>query len=147
MGLPGDIRKLRFGEVEGCDFVLSSYGETIMEMVESGIGSDDFLKVVNNKEPTCTCRAVYSIQGETDSFGAEYHYYCEQHYKVVKEIHQFVKTKRSSMGETQSCDLCKHDTPIGEIKPIRDYDEGMNGPVYYACPSCRDKLRDYNSQD
>lgn len=78
--------------------------------------------------------AVSRVQGETDSFGAEYHCLCQQcldEYKAAIEA----ESKKESR-----CDWC------GQMKtnccPTRDYDEGMSGPVYDVCPNCRHKANE-----
>jgi hypothetical protein len=39
----------------------------------------------------------------------------------------------------EKCDWCKE--KASDIRPTRDYEEGMHGPVYYVCGLCR-KQRD-----
>ncbi|KXV79704.1 hypothetical protein AD953_01320 [Acetobacter malorum] len=73
--------------------------------------------------------AVANIQGETDSFGAEYILMCQECYDEYKE--------EAKKPHISTCDWCKakHVT----VRPRRDYDEGMSGPVYYVCQNCIDK--------
>lgn len=73
--------------------------------------------------------SAYEIQGETDSFGCEYMYFCEEHGKMVLE-----EMKKPRVG---SCDFCQTET---KLKATRDPEEGMNGPVYDLCPNCRDAV-------
>lgn len=74
-------------------------------------------------------KATVSIQGETDSFGCEYTFYCDECISVF-DI-------KPNIPATAECDLCKISN---EVFPIRDTSEGMCGPVYYCCKSCIDKL-------
>jgi hypothetical protein len=82
------------------------------------------------KGATCDCgkAAIVNIQGETDSFGYEENFMCQGCYDKYKTQ---VKEKKE-----QTCDWCKY---IAICNPIRDYDEGMHGPVYYVCVPCKDR--------
>lgn len=73
--------------------------------------------------------AVANIQGETDSFGAEYILMCRECYEEYKE--------EAKKPHISTCDWCKAERV--PVRPRRDYDEGMNGPVYYCCQDCIDK--------
>lgn len=78
--------------------------------------------------------AVYRIQGETDSLGCEYFYTCQDCYDKYKEV-----------GDPEyDCDGCGKDGPV---KPARDPDEGMAGPVYYYCPSCMKEHKERIARD
>ena len=70
--------------------------------------------------------AISRVQGETDSFGSEMHDLC---YECV-ELQQ-TATINSGHGQ---CDWCRHD--VADLRPQRDYDEGLYGPVYYVCGDC-----------
>ncbi len=72
--------------------------------------------------------ATTSIQGETDSFGCEYTFYCSE---CVSEFDKNLDT-----ATIHECDWCK---TTGEVFPTRDIDEGMCGRVYYCCKKCIDK--------
>lgn len=72
-------------------------------------------------------KAVARIQGETDSFGSEMYDCCEE---CVAEIRNH--------KDVGCCDWCKTET---ELRPYRDLDEGMAGPVYRVCAACRRKDR------
>jgi hypothetical protein len=72
-------------------------------------------------------RATHRIQGETDSFGSEMHDLC----------HECVEEVRKGPNPTGTCDWCK--TTDQQLKPRRDYEEGMCGPVYHVCQGCIDK--------
>ena len=71
--------------------------------------------------------AVARIQGETDSFGAEYFDMCQECYNEFRNRDQ-------TDERTGCCDWCgKHST---KLHAARDYDEGMCGPVYRVCDPC-----------
>lgn len=76
----------------------------------------------------CDKPAFKRVQGETDSFGAEYLDLCKEHYEHI--------TADNTVGE---CDWCGVDE---KLQPIRDPEEGQSGPVYYVCDSCRTKFFD-----
>lgn len=78
--------------------------------------------------------ALKTVQGETDSFGAEYIPMCESCYAAYSDA---VK-QADGASFTGTCDQCKAVLPL---YPYRDYDEGMSGPVYYACKSCKSAFR------
>lgn len=79
--------------------------------------------------------AVARIQGETDSFGCEYLDLCQE---CVNELRAFAALDRIGV-----CDWCKQEAT--DLRPSRDYDEGMSGPVYEVCGACvrRDNERAY----
>ena len=79
---------------------------------------------------SCGKPAVIRIQGETDSFGSEMHDLCFQ---------CGIEAEKRSVLSGQ-CDWCK--TEFDKLFPARNYDEGMCGPVYYVCLSCRKKQQD-----
>ncbi len=72
----------------------------------------------------CGAPATCLLQGETDSFGAEWWTLCT---KCAKE-----SSKPSLSGE---CDTCKKDSET--LVPSRCWEEGPSGPVYWVCPECR----------
>jgi hypothetical protein len=75
--------------------------------------------------------AVHRVQGETDSFGAEYFYACAECYaKMRAEIAAEKETPKT-------CDWCKAVTTDCILH--RDQDEGSCGPVYSICSACRTK--------
>jgi hypothetical protein len=75
----------------------------------------------------CTLLATHSLQGETDSFGAEYRYYCTAHIENERQ-------RLSKASRVGTCDWCKgHAT---DLRPHRDFEEGSNGPVYEVCGDC-----------
>ena len=77
----------------------------------------------------CGKPAVIRIQGETDSMGCEMSDYC---------LACGVKAERYSALSGQ-CDWCHVEAEV--LLPIRDYEEGMRGPVYYVCQSCKRRKR------
>lgn len=79
--------------------------------------------------------AVARIQGETDSMGSEMNDCCQE---CVDEI-------RNAPAAVGTCDWCK--TPKVELVPKRDYDEGMNGPVYRVCNPCAKRYDDRQVED
>jgi hypothetical protein len=72
----------------------------------------------------CGKPATILLQGETDSFGAEYHPLCD----VCRKAYE------TNEPHISDCDLC-HAKQV-ETKPWRDFEEGSNGPVYYICAKC-----------
>ena len=78
--------------------------------------------------------SVATIQGETDSFSAEW-------IEMCAECHEKHKRHKEDRKESLSfCEWCK--TEQKGCSPTRDYDEGMSGPVYNVCPGCRKKRSD-----
>lgn len=74
--------------------------------------------------------AVVRRVGETDSFGSELVDWCQ-------ECDDAFKLAR----ETPANGYCDWHKGEGEdIRPMRDYDEGMSGPLYQTCSACRDKV-------
>lgn len=76
--------------------------------------------------------ATVRFQGETDSFGAEYHILCGDCLSKTRE------EIREERNKPSRCDYCKTDQ-VG-CSPMRDYEEGMAGPVYSVCPTCRARV-------
>lgn len=68
--------------------------------------------------------AVARVQGETDSMGCELNDLCAE---CVEEM----KNAEPMRGH---CDYCK--TPDQVLRPRRDFEEGLSGPVYYVCQPC-----------
>ncbi|HHT0512598.1 TPA: hypothetical protein ACTW9A_002461 [Raoultella planticola] len=76
--------------------------------------------------------AVRRIQGETDSFGCEYHDMCQEclneHVRQIREA-----------DYSGRCDWChKH---ADHLHSHRDIEEGSCGRVYEVCRSCIDAER------
>lgn len=73
--------------------------------------------------------AVARVQGETDSFGSEM-------FDMCKECLDKFREEMKADEPDGFCDWCKTDT---KLRPTRDYEEGMCGPVYYVCSPCYSK--------
>lgn len=73
--------------------------------------------------------AVARIQGETDSFGCEMIDCCAE---CLTEMRAAMARQRDGR-----CDWCK--TDARDLRDHRDIEEGMHGPVYRVCRSCRDR--------
>lgn len=79
--------------------------------------------------------AVARIQGETDSFGCEMDDLCQQcvdarsTYRCSEAGQAEAAAERSGV-----CAWCK--SAATDLRPARDYDEGMSGPVYRVCGAC-----------
>ena len=70
--------------------------------------------------------AVRRMQGETDSFGAEYLDLCQECLDKM--------AKHEAENRAGCCDWCgQHAT---DLRPRRDMDEGMAGRVYDVCGAC-----------
>lgn len=83
--------------------------------------------ILGSKCEECENSAMYRVQGETDSFGAEMHDLCEAHYMAMR-------TYNAAHPTIGDCKWCTAKNVV--LKPMRDYDEGMSGPVYYVCVPC-----------
>lgn len=78
----------------------------------------------------CEHPAYNRLQGETDSFGAEYSYWCDEHKAVeVSRLKQCAEVEHA-------CDACGE---VAKLYPTRDWEEGLHGPVYNVCAQCRPK--------
>ena len=75
--------------------------------------------------------ATHRVQAETDSFGSEMWDLCDECFNKMQEE---IKKERE---EEKLCDWCKQISK--DVRPTRDYDEGMAGPIYDVCPKCRRK--------
>lgn len=74
--------------------------------------------------------ATKRVQGETDSFGCEMHDFCAECYAEYK--------REVEESDTSGyCDFCK--SFANKLRNRRDYEEGLNGPVYQVCESCNSK--------
>lgn len=78
--------------------------------------------------------ATHRVQGETDSFGAELHDMCSECYDEHKKA---LAEERETL---QFCEGCN--TEQKDVRPVRDPDEGMAGPLYYRCAACRKRMYD-----
>lgn len=78
--------------------------------------------------------AVKSIVGETDSFGSETQEVCQECLDKYRQDRD-KKLANPDPDDFFDCDGCsKRDETV---KPARDPEEGMAGPVYYWCAECR----------
>lgn len=76
--------------------------------------------------------AVRRVQGETDSFGCEYHDMCQECFE------EHLQTSREA-DYSGKCDWCrKH---VDHLYPHRDIEEGSCGRVYEVCKPCIDAER------
>ncbi len=73
-------------------------------------------------------QAVARIQGETDSFGAEMNDMC------AECLQEHLDGLKSADARSGSCDWCHG--PASDLRSMRDYEEGMAGPVYRVCGAC-----------
>ena len=80
--------------------------------------------------------AVVKRQGETDSFGCEYFYQCQECSD---------KTDNEGNSRQGHCDRCSSQEV--EVLPTRDLDEGSYGRVYWLCASCRKKQQEYYARE
>lgn len=87
----------------------------------------------------CECRPTHKLCTEADSMGEEYAYYCAEHIEVVrKEIEE-------AEPLIDTCDWCG--APDVELRPFRDWEEGLNGPVSDVCGICRGKSVDRANEE
>lgn len=70
--------------------------------------------------------AARRIQGETDSFGAEFYELCQECLDDLRKERQ-----EARIG---CCDWCKKEAT--DLRPKRDFEEGMAGRVYDVCGNC-----------
>lgn len=83
-----------------------------------------------------TKQATHAVVGETDSLGSEVGHYCTPHYhKVMAEI--------AESRKTVTCERCDG---TEEVRPTRDPEEGMRGPQYMLCKTCRSAMLEYLNQ-
>lgn len=78
----------------------------------------------------CDKPATWTLVGETDSFGSEYIYLCDEHMEKFDE-------EQRNADHSGTCEWCKQHKPL--LRPTRDIDEGSSGPVYDVCTECRIK--------
>lgn len=72
--------------------------------------------------------AVARVQGETDSFGSELNDMCQE---CLGEHRAYMRSAEAHAG---TCDWCKRGA--ADLRPRRDYEEGLGGPVYDVCGAC-----------
>ena len=81
---------------------------------------------------SCDQTARHCVVGETDSFGSELLYVCDQHYSELQA------SRAEHEKQQQACDICGIISE--DCQKIRDPEEGLTGRVYTACPECRKRL-------
>lgn len=87
---------------------------------------------VHEMDPGTTCDehpgrpAARRVQGETDSFGCEYHNLCAE---CLIEL-----ANHRAMARAGTCEWCKK--VATDLRDARDYDEGLYGRVYRVCGGC-----------
>lgn len=90
--------------------------------------------VIPLRKPTecdgCGAPATISIVGESDSCGAEVSDLCAACFSNVKN------SEREEASGLQVCELCQ--SSKDDCVNWRDPAEGLAGPVYLACKSCRE---------
>lgn len=94
---------------------------------------DEDDNLVECKEP-----ATRGFCTEADSFGAEIEYFCDEHLRELQE-----KTPWYQNPESPVCEWHREGQgpiKVETVQPIRDPDEGLHGPVYYACGACRQRM-------
>ena len=74
--------------------------------------------------------AAARVQGETDSFGAEYFDLC----KECRDKHFESIRNADTSGQ---CDWCKNHAP--KLFSHRDFEEGLCGRIYDVCQACIDR--------
>ncbi len=75
-------------------------------------------------------RATHRVQGETDSFGCEYHDLCQECY----DAHKIARVARREQEAVGTCDWCANHAL--DLRNARDFDEGMAGRLYRVCGAC-----------
>ena len=81
--------------------------------------------------------AYKRIVGETDSFGSELIDLCQACYTAhINHVPEPI---------TGPCAWCKK--PSDNLKPTRDFEEGLHGPVYDVCPGCRQRQNDLAAEE
>jgi hypothetical protein len=75
----------------------------------------------------CSDDALYRVQMETDSMGAEYSDFCQEHYDQY--LHDADAADRAGV-----CEWCKQHTD--KLIDHRDFEEGATGRIYEVCSDC-----------
>jgi hypothetical protein len=83
--------------------------------------------------------ATHCLVTEADSMGYETRNMCQKCYNYYQ------RTKKQTEPVLSTCDWCKA-TGV-ELKPIRDHEEGMSGPIYHVCDNCRNHGSDLVSEE
>ena len=132
--LPGKVTNVR--EPTVCEFEQSGNFEIMKEIIDANKASDALkLQYAKGESWRCENDATVRIQGETDSWGAEYYHLCDACYELDTEIQKYNDIKHGN--DEACCEWCKTLVLRKDLKYTRDIDEGSNGPVYEVCGSCR----------
>lgn len=142
--LPGRVTPARGNVV--CEFEQYSYFETMKEMIDAAKASEALkLQYAKGEEYRCESLSTVRIQGETDSFGAEYCHLCDDCHTLDKEIQDYMEEKTGE--EEGHCEWCKKATLRKHLAFTRDIDEGNHGPVYEVCGECRSRQNDQINEE
>jgi len=107
-GLPGNVVRLKDSE-EKC------YGASDLEGYAP--------------EEECGAQATHRVQGETDSFGAEYEYLCTLCFRKDQ-----ARMKHQADTLTGICESCNKEQKLREMSYVRPWDEPSI--VRHWCSSC-----------
>lgn len=93
-------------------------------------------------------REVFRILiGETDSMGSETTEMCAECYaKYELELAEEALKKTEPGYVDPNAMECEYCQSTDDVRPCRDPDEGMSGPVYYHCKTCRKETAEYNNR-
>jgi len=94
----------------------------------------------------CDRKATIRVQGETDSFGAEFEELCETCYAQDLANEAAERAAGTHWLQTAHCDWCKK-SGQPDVRHTRDPDEGMGGPVYLVCSACRNRRDDADAAE
>lgn len=75
--------------------------------------------------------AVARVQGETDSFGSEMNDMCQE---CLDNHKAYLASDEAAESRKGVCDWCKN--TADDLRPKRDFEEGMSGRVYDVCGAC-----------
>lgn len=106
----------------------------------SSIGPSSYLPgdIINPVASACDKHpnrfAVKSIVGETDSMGSEVTQVCQE---CLDEYIAARKKQRENSDPENFYDCEGCGVRDKTVKPARDPEEGLAGPVYYWCAECR----------
>lgn len=87
-------------------------------------------------------KADARVQGETDSFGCEMIDMCAECFAAYRA---YLASPEAAEDDCGTCDWCKN--PATDLRDRRDYEEGMNGPVYRVCAPCIKRVNDRDQQE
>lgn len=82
-------------------------------------------------------KAVARIQGETDSFGCEMIDMCEE---CAEEHRAYLRSDAAKEDRKGQCEWCR--SYAEDLRPARDYEEGLCGRVYQVCGPCIKRVND-----